>query len=366
MTPTKENEMPQNTTNLTVGQRITKLWNDAEWIVEIESVNPIRVTVYKNTIVRIGTYASMTAAAQAVRGNDGAVNGWSFFGLRNPNARTVTRRVTRDDGTTEEVVVELPKGKCKHEGCYEPAACKHGFCSDHCQRHSIGMYSTHTTPRNNKPHVGVEIEVLYASHDDFRRGIGLDNAHADGSLGGMGAEYKLLAESTKIAAEAANLVKELWTRRARVDRTCGLHVHLDVRQISTTRKNDLYDWAKRTQDVWFSLVPPSRRHNCYVSRIEGSHSSHYTWFHYTSYGTAEIRLHGGTLNPFKMAGWLTAMVHLQAKAHDATYTFPNTGDAEADFWTVFADCKAEGKEYLAARKAHNGRLRDKAFSAVEE
>jgi hypothetical protein len=29
------------------------------------------------------TYASLTAAAKAVRGNDTAVNGWAFFGLVN-------------------------------------------------------------------------------------------------------------------------------------------------------------------------------------------------------------------------------------------------------------------------------------------
>ncbi len=349
--------MPALPSNL-IGTEVRKTFRGHEWVVRIVREGRFELTQDGN---RAGTYASLTAAAHAVRGDEQSVNGWSFFGLRNPVQRV---RST----TTEEPTVKIG-GKCQHEGCYEPADCKHGFCSQHCQQHSIGSYGNRKHPRNDKPHVGVEVEVVYARPEDFRRGVGIE-CHRDGSLGTYGAEYKVLALAEKAAAEAAELVHELWKRRARVNRSCGLHVHLDVRQLSAARVTELLDWCQATQDAWFTLVPPSRQPRpgfIYCERLTADNRrGHFTWAHTTTYGTVEFRLHGGTLNPYKIAGWITALVHLQAKAGDASYAFPDTGDAEADFWAVFADCPAAGKEYLATRKASGGVLRDLAFGHIEE
>lgn len=311
------------------------------------------------------SYPSLMACAKAICGSvPRGLCTRSFFSVR---PETVvgggpTRRAGY--GTAEQFQV---KGKCQREGCYEPADCKHGFCKDHCHRHEIGSYSSRSYPRTSDLHVGVEIEVNYPCAETFRRGVGID-CHRDGSLGSYGAEYKLLAKSTRIVQEATELVQELWKRRARVDRKCGVHVHLDVRQLSRVRVDELLRWLRETQEVWFGLVPPSRRNNHYIKRIEANEylNGHYTWANPTSYDTVEIRLHGGTLNPYKLAGWLTAMIHVQAKANDASYAFPSTGDAEADFWAVFADCPAAGKEYLATRKANGGVIRDNAYGHIEE
>ncbi len=219
------------------------------------------------------------------------------------------------------------------------------------------------------PHIGVEVEVEYNTQDAFARGIALDNAHRDGSLGTYGAEYKLLAKATEIADIAAELVHEVWKRGARAGRKCGLHVHLDVRQLPPGRVDEMRHWFYRTQETWFSIMPPSRRANRYVQRMEPAGAGgdyHYTWAHKSDYDTFEVRIHGGTLNPFKMRGWLSALCHIQAKANDATYAFPSTGDAQADFWSLFQDCPLEGREYMMARAAGQGRLPDGAFRSIEE
>lgn len=318
----------------------------------------------------LGHYSSLTATAQAVRGSNAAVNGWDFFGIPNPNRRSVNRRGRNvvAGGTTGEQTTSAPKGKCKHVGCYEPADCKHGFCSRHCTvgGHTLQSYSARRYPATNAPHVGVEIEVEYGTAEDYRRGLPFEG-HADGSLGTYGAEYKLLATTDKITSVASELVEEIWKRGARVNRRCGLHVHLDVRQISRDRRLAWMDWMMRTQETWFNLMPPSRRTNNFVQRITSAgDAAHYVWAHVTGYNTLEVRLHGSTLNPYKITGWLVALIHLQTKAADASYTFPNTGDANADFWSVFEGCPAEGIEYLRTRERLGGRLADHAFRAIEE
>lgn len=354
--------MPQNMTSL-IGTIARRHHGGQMFRMTITATGSFEV-YNETTDAAVGIYASATAAAQSVRG-PAAVNGWDFWGLTNPNARRIGPR--RQAGATEATDDGVKVGgKCQHEGCYEPADCKHGLCYKHCQRHSIGRYSDRRYPRNDRPHVGVEIEVVYDSAEHFRRGVGID-CHQDGSLGSYGAEYKVLAESTKVVAQASELVETLWKRRAKVDRRCGLHVHLDTRQLGPVRIEEMLDWAQRTQDEWFSMMPPSRRANGYAGRIsEHNRDQHTTWMHRTAYRTVEVRIHGGTLNPHKMAGWLTALVHLQNKANDAAYAFPDTGDAAADFWAVFADSPATGKEYLATRKACGGVIRDEAYAHLEE
>lgn len=346
-----------------VGTEIRKVYNGVEHLVVVTNVrtdNGSVVGVRWN-----GTqYPSLTAVAKAIKQDDRSINGWDFFGLENPVRIT---RTPRNASTSETPPATKCQGKCQRDGCYEPADCKHGWCHKHCtHEHRLNSYSSRKYPRCNACHIGVEIEVKYDTQDDFRRGLPL-GGHSDASLGSYGAEYKVLGKATQVAAMCAELVEELWKRGARVDRRCGMHVHIDTRQLGEARTKDMLAWMQRTQETWFGLVPPSRRNNHYVVRmVTGNWSLHTTWAHMTQYNTVEVRLHGGTLNPYKIEGWLVALIHLQAKANDATYTFPNTGDAAADFWALFADCPREGKEYLKARAANDGVVLDQAFRHVEE
>lgn len=357
--------MPVNQSGLEIGRTLHKVHNGTSWALEVVETG-FKLIAGDEAICQLGrVFSSLTAAAQTIKQD--RVNGWAFFGLTNPNMRRRSGSSSNGSATASAPVCGQPKGKCKHEGCYEPCDCKHGFCHTHCTHtHRIGSYSSRSYPMSNVPHVGVELEVVYGTERDYKRGVTID-CHQDGSLGSLGAEYKLLAKSTEAPQAAAELAEELWKRRANVNRQCGLHVHLDTRQINQERISKMLDWFQATQDVWYSLVPPSRRNNHYACRMETyNRSSHTTWAHTTSYNTVEIRIHAGTLNPFKLIGWLTALIHVQNKANDAAYVFPNTGDATEDFWTLFDDCPTEGKEYLRARINAGGQLRDTAYRTFED
>ncbi len=260
------------------------------------------------------------------------------------------------------------RDKCKRDGCYEPRDLG-GFCIKHAARKPrLGKYASRKYPTSNAAHVGVEVEVEFAREDHRCRAICAGKAHTDGSLS-LGAEFKLLYPAHAkegVIKYTKRLVNELWLRRAKITQRCGLHVHLDMRGVNASRRTQLLAWMRHTQTVWFGLVPPTRRNNSFVKKLDDHATSHYSWFNYTSYNTAEIRIHGGTLNPYKIEGWLTALIYLMDKARDENYTFPLTGSAEQDFWALFNDCPQLGKEYLMARHTNNGILRDEAFQPMEE
>lgn len=274
------------------------------------------------------------------------------------------------------------KAKCKREGCYEPCDCTHGYCWQHCptpSKHKIQNYSSRAYPRTAEPHVGVEIEVEFGNSNGVKRALPL-KGHIDGSLN-YGAEFKVLAPAKRIIKKACKILDELWIRRAVVSSRCGVHVHLDMRGVSHTRKEEISRWLYLTQEVWFACMPASRRGTHFVNRIPISlarngiiPTDHHCWANFSSYKTLEIRLHGGTLNPHKLAGWLSCMLHMMAKCRNEFYIFPTGMDsdgmgppsAENAFWELWDKAPVEATEYLRTRQKNDGVLTDYAYQPHEE
>lgn len=279
--------------------------------------------------------------------------------------------------------------KCKQKGCFEPTDCRHGYCAIHCHSgdHGIRDYSERKYPKTDDPHLGVEIEVEFNSRKDRNRALARSSGHHDGSLGEYSAEFKVLAPTKKAGSKCARLVHELWARRAHVSTACGIHVHIDVRGIPRYRIEQLFRWAWDTEEFWFTLVPPSRRNNGMVVKLPYKQvpTSHYTWIHLTEYNTVEIRLHGGSINPHKVKGWVEAMAYLQKRIWDTEYTFPqwkpqhtvpqegetvskraSLNEAKELFWSLFHDNRNLGVQYLNSRAECNGVLMDYAYQQLEE
>lgn len=112
---------------------------------------------------------------------------------------------------------------------------------------------------------------------------------------------------------------------ATVDRTCGLHVHHDMRGLTARQiKRQVLAFVER-QHLIRRMVAPSRRGNSYCSEWSPSHTQLLRDFHeartlreiayigprgainlqaYAAHGSVEIRFHGGTTNFKKIAGWV--------------------------------------------------------------
>lgn len=214
------------------------------------------------------------------------------------------------------------KSKCKTPGCFAEACCRDGHCADHTRAERPKRnHSASIAPRTRDPHIGVEIECI-ARHGKAHKAMLAQRSLpcSDGSLGDFGCEYKLCAPADKIVRKASLLVSHIRHAGAYVDSRCGLHVHLDCRHADRNRISAVCDWLAGQQTWLFCLMPKSRRANNYCTR--DINCGHYSWCNLTSKRTVEIRLHGGTLNPHKMTGWLSAMRCILDKLNKPSLELP--------------------------------------------
>lgn len=184
----------------------------------------------------------------------------------------------------------------------------------------IRDYSAKNNPkRPNAFYLGFELEV----HFTTREKVFSFYTH-DSSLSGDGVEIKTYRTPQylhKLIEDVYCLVELGY----RVEEDCGLHLHLT--RTNSKAEKDLITFAEIEQDRLFDLMPEHRRNNRFVQRIENIYD-HYCWINVRS-RTIEIRLHYGTMNPYKIYAWALFWynVHLIA----------NRGELDGKHWYNIVD-----------------------------
>ena len=139
----------------------------------------------------------------------------------------------------------------------------------------------------------------------------------DGSIGNFDEDEYESFECTvfftknnpKPLKELLNVLNSL---EAQVNTTCGLHIHLDQRDLLKTGKMlEIKRRGKRignALNVLSKMVPKSRRNNTYcnlsVSKIRGDRYCAVNMTAVRKFGTIEVRLHSGTTNYEKITNWI--------------------------------------------------------------
>ena len=129
---------------------------------------------------------------------------------------------------------------------------------------------------------------------------------------------------------------------AKVNDTCGLHVHMDAAEFDLTTWKNLILTYKRLEGVIDHFMPRSRRNNHYcktlttiseakINRASNISDLRAAFFHnryhkvnleaYARHRTVEFRQHGGSTNFTKMSAW----IHFLAKM----ITFAKQGKVQA-------------------------------------
>jgi len=107
---------------------------------------------------------------------------------------------------------------------------------------------------------------------------------------------------------------------------CGLHVHIDVRDLTENQILDLLKEFKRTKDRWFDYVDSERHNNRYcrndlpevrndesLTDYIGKHkSTRYYWLNVKAiqqHGSIELRLHEATDDIDKVIEWVAMLVN---------------------------------------------------------
>lgn len=96
---------------------------------------------------------------------------------------------------------------------------------------------------------------------------------------------------------------------ATVNSTCGLHVHLDMRNRDV---NKAYHNLFTCQDLLYSMVPAARRRSSYCRpnterKFSDADATRYLGINcqaYNEHKTLEVRLHSGTVNAEKISNWV--------------------------------------------------------------
>jgi hypothetical protein len=168
--------------------------------------------------------------------------------------------------------------------------------------------------------VGVEIECC--GHEILPQRLPLwlrqgqdgsvETTTADREAGREPREYRMLLKRNELEVRLYRACKVL--ADCAVNKTCGLHVHLDMRGRT---ENEVWLLARKLNKWLYALrefVPESRRNNRYcrfgVSRTDRYHAVNFTSF--SKYGTLEVRLHSGTVDYAKIIAWIRLLELLVA------------------------------------------------------
>ncbi|MFA5396170.1 MAG: amidoligase family protein [Methanogenium sp.] len=198
-----------------------------------------------------------------------------------------------------------------------------------------------------KTFVGTEIECIRHGNCVSRSSLYNNNFSSgdDASLNGDGKEYRSSpSQGDKLFEMVDGFSKELIDTKHTVDRSCGLHIHIETpTDVDLIKK--LYCFYSKYEGLFFAMLPKSRQKNKYCGRFnrfdkfsykdvlkikdlkefkklfyetnrffpinDHGNKKRYCWvnFHSIFYrGTLEIRGHSGTINARKIKNWI--MLHL--------------------------------------------------------
>lgn len=266
-------------------------------------------------------------------------------------------------------VATLPQLKmCQSSGCTNIAT---GIGSKYCFRHDsirpMKSYSSAPKPpkRSTASYVGVELEC-YHPNDVYKVTHVARYVCRDGSLPPNGGEIKLCSQEKKIENDAADVAQRAALVGNKIDKKCGLHIHVSLpgwrRMPNLTRgMENLAFLFGQIQDELFEMMAPSRRSNMYCRKIKTYNElcNHYSWASLSSkYETLEVRVHGSTLNPWKVKGWINSVVQLRPAMLAAIKDDTEWYETYRYNGSIFDFLKTGtiGEKYLQARKRSGGVL----------
>jgi len=205
----------------------------------------------------------------------------------------------------------------------------------------------------------------------------------DGSVNGTGTGQGGLELVSPILqgeaglAQASLAVSTLLAAGGRVDRTCGLHVHVGMNGLNGADIMKVLDLYSANQGHINTIIARSRQTNSYCPPLNLASGSRYnsydavrrattvadlravtTNFHrysvvnltaYAKYGTIEFRQHQGTLNGEKVASWVKLLLALIEKATTMPDASQDLGSLSSLMDTLPMD--DETKRFLNRRAA---------------
>lgn len=185
---------------------------------------------------------------------------------------------------------------------------------------------TSKSPRDDKNYVGIELE-FFCKWDKSKLATALFEAgvaknvclKSDGSIQSDKSGYEthelaILATEDTYRDVVNTICNVLGQADARVNKSCGMHVHLDMRN----RDKDLvFSNLVSAQSILYAMNPKSREEGTYCKRTTAKKmdkvSGRYWGINPAAYGkfrTLEVRIHAGTVSAIKVINWIDLLLNV--------------------------------------------------------
>lgn len=181
-------------------------------------------------------------------------------------------------------------------------------------------------------------------------------------------EIRVLVKESELVPVLTKVCEVLNSIGAIVNKSCGLHVHFDMRDTTMEKRNEIHAKLFRALPLLTQIVPESRRNNQYCKRnkraLPNYRGSRYRMINATSYhkhSTFEIRLFNSTTNANKIINWITLLQNIMNGA--VVLRSPSSFKHAQKHWKMSDDLMA----WAEARKAKfNGSSQDSNETLVTE
>jgi hypothetical protein len=219
----------------------------------------------------------------------------------------------------------------------------------HMQKNALKLLRVYKQPDENVRSVGIEIECYIPATADMTKFWSVApyvNVGSDGSIHPegrdmRGVEFRVCAPAYKMAEVITTLCGVLKDVGAKVNASCGLHVHLDQRNRTAEEVKQTFTNFIRAQNLLFEVVPKSRRDNTYCKKHRGTdfeqaaRGGRYKAINAVSFRkhrTIEIRLFNGTVNASKIINWVKTLWAIEAG--QPVLRCPKTFDIAQRYWRI--------------------------------
>lgn len=185
-------------------------------------------------------------------------------------------------------------------------------------------------PQTKDNYIGVELEFFCDLDKDdlsfklYEAGLGKhvclkDDGSIHGEQGAHNHEVCILAKEKDIFSVIKDVSEVLRLSNAKVNKSCGLHVHLDMRN----RDHEVaFHNLISSQNVLYAMNPFSRQAGTYCKRVEtkdfkiAASGDRYFGINATAFAkhkTIEIRIHSGTIMDEKINNWIKLLLAITSK-----------------------------------------------------
>jgi hypothetical protein len=217
------------------------------------------------------------------------------------------------------------------------------------QRGAVKQLSKKKSPVAGIKCVGIEIECLLPEKADMTMfwpvarfiEIGSDGSVHPDKRDQRAAEIRVVCPQSMLREVIGNLCKVLNDMGASVNKSCGLHVHIDQRHKNADEVSLAFANLVRAQNLLMQVVPKSRRENTFCTKQRGTDfeeammGPRYKAINaaaYRRHKTIEVRLMNGTVNAEKIINWTETLLAIDRGLR--TLRCPKDFDIARKYWQL--------------------------------